>query len=148
MDTNGSLKMMWKMNKYYVYTHSTMNGKVFYVGKGTGKRAWEKRNGKAWETDYAVEILFDGLTEEEALDAEAVLIDSYGIENLANIKKESVSDKTASLEWYKIYQYAKDIIWLKENIDKINYKDKFIKEQVEIIEFTNSLRKEIELLKL
>jgi hypothetical protein len=134
------------MKKYYVYTHSDMSGKVFYVGKGTGNRAWTKRDGKAWKNKYGVEIVFDGLTEEEALDAEAVLIDSYGIENLANRKKESVSDKTASLEWYKIYQYSKDLIWLKENIDKINYKDKFIKEQIEIIEFSDSLRKQIQLL--
>ena len=134
------------MNKYYVYTHSDMSGNVFYVGKGTANRAWNKRDGTAWKNKYGVEIIFDGLTEEEALDAEAVLIDSYGIDNLANRKKESVSDKTASLEWYKIYQYSKDLIWLKENIDKINYKDKFIKEQIEIIEFTDSLRKEIELL--
>ena len=30
------------MNKYYVYAHRKPNGEIFYVGKGSGKRAWTK----------------------------------------------------------------------------------------------------------
>lgn len=29
------------MSQFYVYTHAKPNGSVFYVGKGTGRRAWD-----------------------------------------------------------------------------------------------------------
>ena len=39
-------------NDYYVYLHKTLNGEVFYVGKGRLKRAWSKSNrGKNWRSE-------------------------------------------------------------------------------------------------
>ena len=36
-------------NDYYVYLHKTLDGEVFYVGKGTGKRAKSKAyRSKEW----------------------------------------------------------------------------------------------------
>jgi len=35
----GSLDMPCKTGRFYVYRHRAPNGKVFYVGKGTGNRA-------------------------------------------------------------------------------------------------------------
>ena len=138
------------MKQYYVYTHSDLKGNVFYVGKGKGRRAWEKRSGKAWENNYIVEVLFDNLSEREAFDCEAILIDSFGIENLANKKKESASKEAYSLKEYKLIQHAKDLVWIRDNIDKIDFKNKFIKEQMEIlqwsIEFRESIQKEMSLL--
>ncbi len=130
---------------YYVYTHSNLQCKVFYVGKGRGSRAWTKRKGKAWKEDYAVEILFDNLTEEEALDAESVLIDAIGIENLANRKKgKSVSEGVQSLKAYQLLQYAKDLHYIKNNPDKIDLKCKFTKEQLEIIQWSMDFRDSIQ----
>lgn len=57
------------------------NGKVFYIGKGTGNRAWlrDGRKSIAWkaivqQTDYYVDIYRSNLLEQEALDLEKELI--------------------------------------------------------------------------
>src|SRR5262245_2803202 len=72
---------------YYVYVHKDKaTGKVFYVGKGQGKRAWSKSKrhanwqemvtslGGAWD----VEIVKNDLSELEAFDLEAELVDHHG----------------------------------------------------------------------
>ena len=55
-------------NDYYVYLHKTLDGKVFYVGKGRNKRAWEKSGrSKNWrevsENGYSIEIHSENLSE-------------------------------------------------------------------------------------
>lgn len=64
-------------DKYYVYLHRRLSdNKPFYVGKGSGRRAWsEQGRNKHWlntrnKHGICVEILFDGLTENEAFDCE------------------------------------------------------------------------------
>ena len=67
---------------FYVYTHSNpMTKKVFYVGKGTGDRAWDTDREKEWHTHvseigniYTVDIVSNNLTEAEALKQEETLI--------------------------------------------------------------------------
>jgi len=84
---------------YYVYVHrETETGHVFYVGKGQGKRAWNKSQrsgvwkskvdelGDAWE----VVIVKDDLSEIEAFELEEVMVGRLGgphsvNKNLANI---------------------------------------------------------------
>ena len=70
---------------YYVYVHRKMtNGEIFYVGKGRGDRGWKhyKRNnmwfGTARKYGVAVEIVFDNLTETQALDIEGDYIEFFG----------------------------------------------------------------------
>jgi hypothetical protein len=71
---------------YYVYLHLDKVGKIFYVGKGTAKRAWSKDRHPVWlkyvnerlNGDYIVEIFKDRLTEEDALEVEDQLIAEYG----------------------------------------------------------------------
>jgi hypothetical protein len=78
-------------NNYYVYLHKDKNGNIFYVGKGTGDRAYSKERHKIWQRyvterlfgEYTVQILHDGLTESEALEIEDKKIYEYG-ENLVN----------------------------------------------------------------
>jgi hypothetical protein len=80
--------------EFYVYLHRrATDGKIFYVGKGKGRRAWNcgKRNRK-WKAIYAkhgrtVEILFDGMTEKDALAEEVnvILECKYFGFNLANL---------------------------------------------------------------
>lgn len=66
-----------KENIYYVYLHRrASDNKVFYVGKGKGKRAFQTggRNDR-WNKTYKkhgriVEIVFDGLSQQDAFDIE------------------------------------------------------------------------------
>ena len=129
--------------KYYVYTHSYTDGTVFYVGKGTGRRAYNKRKGKAWQKPYVVEIQITNLSESDALNCEAVMIRHYGFENLANRKRESVKEDI-SLEHYQTLQHKYDLDWYKKNEHKIDKKNQFVKEQLEIIEWANNFHQSIQ----
>jgi len=72
---------------YYVYLHRERDtGEVFYVGKGHGRRAWQKTNrndlwkkrieilGDGWD----VEIVADDLGELAAFELEFSLVEKYG----------------------------------------------------------------------
>jgi hypothetical protein len=71
---------------WYVYFHRDSQGQIFYVGKGTGDRAWSHERHPAWHKyvderlggRYAVEVHRDGLTDEEAQELESELISRYG----------------------------------------------------------------------
>lgn len=77
---------------FYVYLHKRpTDGTVFYVGKGKGRRAWTtKSRNFHWQNvvnkngGFEVEILRQGMTEQEAFNYEAEVISKYGIENLTN----------------------------------------------------------------
>ena len=75
----------------YVYGHYKADtGELFYIGKGSGHRAWSKRTrNKHWK--YVVEkhgliikVLEDGLTDDEAYNRERQLIAEVGLNNLTN----------------------------------------------------------------
>ena len=76
---------------HYVYFHRDPGGKVFYVGKGTGDRAWSRQRHPAWQKyvaehlngQYTVELHTDGLSEEQAERLEWDLISQLG-EQLVN----------------------------------------------------------------
>lgn len=65
---------------YYVYAHTKPDSTVFYIGKGTRGRAWSTRGRNTrWQRTvakhgYAVQLLADGLTQEQALEEEAQII--------------------------------------------------------------------------
>jgi hypothetical protein len=70
--------------KYYVYFHYKLDtGRLFYIGKGSGYRAWVKNRRNTWwkrtvnRHGLAVEIVQDSLTETEALRLEQDLIQLY-----------------------------------------------------------------------
>lgn len=79
----------------YIYLHRRNDtGEVFYVGKGSGKRAYKKdRRNAHWhavvnKAGYTVEIIAKGLTDEEAYWVEPLLIEAHGgVENLTNQTK-------------------------------------------------------------
>jgi hypothetical protein len=71
-------------NKYYTYIHIRKDsGQVFYVGKGTGKRAYSKHHrNNLWHKivakhGYTVELISEWETEEEAFQDEIRLIEQY-----------------------------------------------------------------------
>lgn len=77
-------------NKFYTYRHIRLDTNLpFYIGKGEGDRAWSKdRNNQHWHSivnkvDYRVEIIQDGLSEEEAFDKEKYFIKLYGRKDLS-----------------------------------------------------------------
>jgi hypothetical protein len=65
---------------YYVYAHTKPDETVFYVGKGTRKRAWSTHGRNThWHRTLAkygqkVILLADGLTQEQAIEEEAAII--------------------------------------------------------------------------
>lgn len=78
--------------KWYLYRHLKPSGEVFYIGIGQTKkfkRAYDKINRtKFWKdttkkyTNYEVQVLATGLTEEEVNELEVILISWYGRKNL------------------------------------------------------------------
>lgn len=73
-------------SEFYVYLHRDDAGNIFYVGKGTGRRAWSGQRHAVWHkyvTDrlgghYNIEIYRDGLSEEAAESLEGELIAQFG----------------------------------------------------------------------
>lgn len=78
--------MKLETNRFYIYLHRRLDtNQVFYVGKGTGDRAYRKnkRNDRginwqriAYSVEYVVEIYQDNLSEPEAEDLEFYLINN------------------------------------------------------------------------
>lgn len=94
------------MNPYYIYALKdprTSPARPFYIGKGTGIRAWEHtihvdvtRKGRriaeilASEQKVITTVLADDLTEVQALKLEAELIAAFGTEENGGILTNSV----------------------------------------------------------
>jgi len=80
---------------FYVYAHACPDGKIFYVGKGVRRRAWDKQRHFLWHRyvdtrlggHYDVLILHDGLTEEDAdhLESEWIAQESSTVVNWQNM---------------------------------------------------------------
>ncbi|MFN0315793.1 MAG: hypothetical protein ACKVQA_12245, partial [Burkholderiales bacterium] len=71
---------------FYVYVHKDLEGRVFYVGKGTGTRATARARNAYWEQyvterldgKFEVEIVKEGLLEHESENIESDLIAQHG----------------------------------------------------------------------
>jgi hypothetical protein len=71
---------------YYVYAHKNSHtNEVFYVGKGHGRRAWDKNRPQEWQDKIAslgdawtIEIIKDNLSELEAFQLEHDKVTEYG----------------------------------------------------------------------
>lgn len=67
-----------KHNRYYVYVYEKTDGTPYYVGKGTGTRAYSKHKNVTVPNEKHRIILYDNLTESQAFNLEKQLINSYG----------------------------------------------------------------------
>lgn len=71
---------------YYVYFHRDINGKIFYVGKGTGRRSGSKDRDTNWHTyvnersdgKHTIQIVSRHATSDEAEEVEGHYISLYG----------------------------------------------------------------------
>jgi hypothetical protein len=70
-------------NIYYVYQYVRSDGTPYYIGKGTGRRAWGKHSNISIPKDKSkIVIVKDMLTEKEAHELEKSLISEYGRKDL------------------------------------------------------------------
>lgn len=66
------------MNRFYVYAHVRPDNTIFYIGKGTRKRAWSEQSRNVYwqrvvskDGGYSVILLADYLTQQQAIEEEA-----------------------------------------------------------------------------
>ena len=70
-------------SRFYVYAFLREDDTPYYIGKGTGNRAWIKRRRISPPADVSrISILFENLTETEAFSEEIRLIEFYGRQDL------------------------------------------------------------------
>jgi hypothetical protein len=128
-------------NNAYVYGHYKADtGELFYIGKGTGNRAWQtwKRN-PYWKNvvnkhGFTVKLLHENLTEEDAYEKEKQLIAEVGLMNLTNIteggigitseiSKQLVEKRNSNPEYRKkhmkgVARRTQDIVWRNNQVEK------------------------------
>jgi len=72
--------------RFYVYVHRDCNGRIFYVGKGTAKRAWSDERHPIWHHyvstrsngEYTVQVVSYHESNGDAENVEASYISRYG----------------------------------------------------------------------
>jgi hypothetical protein len=112
----------------YVYSHEAPDGTVFYVGKGTGRRAWSRYRHPLWERyvekhlggQFEVRILHDGLsgTEAERLEAEWIAEHSATLLNWANMGREC--DYEANARFHTLRNANRALVQNTKAIEKDN----------------------------
>jgi hypothetical protein len=111
---------------FYVYVHKDKAGNVFYVGKGTGKRAWSKERHVVWrhyvETrlhgQYDVEIVRSELLNSEAEELEARLINEHGRRLVNWISTGREFDYEASERYWALRKANDEFIALTRPLEK------------------------------
>jgi hypothetical protein len=123
--------------QWYVYAHMDETGSIFYVGKGTGRRAWSD-SGRArhehwyWYVEkhlrgkYSVQILVDDLDEDKALlyeDAWMSYLDPDRLINWANYYRTNAGDQERYAKATTLREETKQLIeraaaWEKTNAQR------------------------------
>ena len=118
--------------KYYVYSHITKDtGKIFYIGKGRGNRAFSEDRSKLWKNvankhGWKAVIICDDLTEDEAFEVEKFYIKEYGridlgTGNLVNLTDGGEGPSNPSIETRRKMSIShKGKVLSEEHIKKIS----------------------------
>jgi hypothetical protein len=102
---------MLEKKRYYVYLHRRASDKVvFYIGKGTGIRAYARSRTKAWKDfikDEPYEVIFEAinLTNSQAIDIESQLIRNPREDWQLVNQKRSSKDKVINFDEVNKYLY-------------------------------------------
>ena len=88
--------------RFYVYAFLREDRTPYYIGKGTGNRAWDKRRRISPPTDSSrILILTNSLTEIEAFDEEIRLIQFHGRKDLGTGILRNLTDGGEGTSGYK-----------------------------------------------
>ena len=98
--------MLSYIMKFYVYTYLREDGTPYYIGKGSGNRAWKshkRTNGTELlpKDKSKIIILIDGLEEQVAFNYEEFLIFEYGRKDLGTGILRNVSNGGEGSSGYK-----------------------------------------------
>jgi hypothetical protein len=96
-----------KPGRFYVYVHKGLDGTVFYVGKGTGNRAYSKDRQPEWfyyvenilNNEHTVEIVQDNISEDDAVRVEDALLAKHA-ETVINLQTMHAPYNTAKFLEY------------------------------------------------
>lgn len=120
-------------NIYYVYAHyKPEDATPFYIGKGSGRRLWDKQNRSEWwinivnKYGFVAKKLIENLTHEDALKEEAKLIREYGRMDLGTGCLINLTDgmdgnaKLSEQTKQKMSESAKGRKWSQQQKDKFS----------------------------
>lgn len=87
------------IKKFYIYAHiNPLKNEIFYIGKGTGDRAYRKNHRSKWwkstidKYGYIIDIIESDLTEEKAFEREKFYIKRIGRRDLGTGTLINMSD--------------------------------------------------------
>jgi len=112
----------------YVYAHVDSTGKIFYVGKGEGKRAWSRERHMFWHQyvekhlngNYGVLIIQDNLSAEEAEEVEAEWIAQCSQDIVNCINMGRATDFEACDQVYKLRNANRVLIQQAKSMEKVD----------------------------
>ncbi len=125
-----------KPGKFYVYTHKDKDGTVFYVGKGTGDRARSQERTPEWieylneksAGQFSVEIVRDGISEEDALELEDAVMKMHGGTIVNRVNPHAPYDLTKFRAYCEAQKNFSNTLKLATNFQKAKEFDKAIPE--------------------
>lgn len=136
MGMGASVDQHCKPGKFYVYTHKDKDGTVFYVGKGTGDRAhclersteWIEYLDKRSDGRFSVEIVRDGISEEDALEIEDSVMAMHGGTIINRVNPHAPYDSTKFRAYCEAQRRFGETLKRATNFQKANEFDKAIPE--------------------
>lgn len=136
MGLGASVDQHCKPGKFYVYTHKDRDGTVFYVGKGTGDRARSQERPPEWLEylneksggKFSVEIVRDGISEEDALEIEDAVMKMHGGTIVNRVNPHAPYDSTKFHAYREAQRSFAEALKRATNFQKAKEFDKAIPE--------------------
>lgn len=137
-----------KPGRYYVYVHKGLDGTVFYVGKGTGDRAFSKDRQPEWlyyvekilNKQYNVEIVEEGISEEDALRIEESLLAEHAATVINRQNMYAPVDSRKLINYSDTIRTYSDTLRSAQILDKEgNYKEAIEKYETAYNHYTKAM---------